>query len=50
MGLNIIWIIVLAALFVLVWLNHKRNMKKLRGRNRKDFYKGYQSKRKHNLE
>lgn len=45
METSIIWIIVIAVLFILVWLNHKRNLKKLRGRNGRDFYKGYNNKR-----
>jgi len=45
METSILWIIVIAVLFVLVWLNHKKNMNKLRGRNKQDFYKGYRNKR-----
>lgn len=45
MYLNIIWIVVIAILFMLVWFNHKRNIKKLRGRNKQDFYKGYRNKK-----
>jgi hypothetical protein len=45
METSVIWIIVIAVLFVLVWLNHKRNMKKLRRRSKHDFHKGYRNKR-----
>ncbi|WP_335966901.1 hypothetical protein [Galbibacter sp. PAP.153] len=45
METHIIWIVILAVLFIFVWLNNKRNMKKRRDRRNNRFGDRYSSKR-----
>ncbi|EIJ39443.1 hypothetical protein JoomaDRAFT_2464 [Galbibacter orientalis DSM 19592] len=50
METNIIWIVVMAVLFIFVWLNNKRNMKNKRERRNNRFEDRYASKKNKNLE